>query len=69
MQDGVLGGADDASEEGGSKEPPVLPANPRHNATSVEEALRWALGLSTMMPRDVHECSEVLRCELHSLPL
>lgn len=61
VQDGVLGSGDASSDEGASQEPHVLPANPRHEAASVETALRWAMGMSTMMPLDVHACAGVLR--------
>jgi hypothetical protein len=60
----VLGSEDDATD--GAVQEPVLPANPRHDAKSVETALRWAMGLITMMPLDVHACTGVLRCEPHS---
>jgi hypothetical protein len=54
-------GSDAGGAEGATQEP-VLPANPRHDAASVEAALRWAMGLLTMLSLDVYACSGVLRC-------
>ena len=39
----------------------VLPVNPRHDPAAVQAALRWVMGMCTMLPLDVHTCSEVLR--------
>jgi hypothetical protein len=59
VEDGVLG--DGTAGVAPDREPPVLPANPRHDPASVEAALRWAMGLCTMLPLDVHACAGVLR--------
>lgn len=57
VQDGIF---DDSFSDPDS--PPVmLPVNPRHQPEAVQMALRWVMGLCTMLPLDVYLCAEVLR--------
>lgn len=37
-------------------------ANTMHSAAAVSAALRWAMGLQTMLPLGVHLCAQVLWC-------
>eukprot|EP00892_Ulva_mutabilis_P010048 jgi/Ulvmu1/7415/UM036_0075.1 len=57
VQDGVF---DDALADPDAPAP-VLPVNPRHDPCAVQTALRWVMGMCTMLPLDVHTCAEVLR--------
>lgn len=58
VQDGVF----DAALDDPAAPAPVLPVNPRHDPQAVQTALRWVMGMCTMLPLDVHACAEVLRC-------
>lgn len=49
-------------------EPPVVPASAHHDAEAVATALRWALGLCTLLAADVHTCVRVLKCERRHPP-
>lgn len=55
VQDGVCEGS------GPEERAPILPVNPRHDPQAVHTALRWVMGMCTMLPLDVHPLAEVLR--------
>ena len=57
VQDGIF----ESSLSGPEAAPAVLPVNPRHDPAAVQMALRWVMGMATMLPLDVHPCAEVLR--------
>ena len=59
--DGVFQG-DGGVHQGNGAEAPVVPASAHHDAAAVATALRWALGLCTLLAADVPACVRVLRC-------
>ena len=52
----------DADAGGDADGEPVVPANDRHEPEAVSAALRWAMGLHTLLAADVHVCAQVLGC-------
>jgi hypothetical protein len=60
LHDMAADGVFDPPEDGAPRPPQALPANPRHDPEAVGAALRWTMGLSTMLPLDVYMCVKVL---------
>jgi hypothetical protein len=56
--DGVF---DSPPEEAGAAH--KIDGNPRHHPAAVSAALRWAMGLHSMLASDVQTCMQVFMCE------